>query len=248
MTRITIRRPGRRTARARRHVAGVAALSLVLAGGAYAATGGVDARLDACAAKRGGDLRITKDGSCERGERRVSWSKTGLAGAQGQPGPQGSAGAAGPAGERGPQGTPGAQGDRGPQGERGPSDAFEKRVFVFEEIGIDGVTDSQTVAELPLAPGAYVLSARANLQRASATRNPGVASCTLFAGTDSDTAETVLGTQDGQVAIAALSMSFVESAASPITAQLVCTEGHNPGALVAGARITAVRVGAAHEG
>jgi hypothetical protein len=93
-----------------------------------------------------------------------------------------------------------------------------------------------------------VLSARAELQRASANSNPGVAWCSLSAGNDSDTAETVLGTQDGHVAIASLHMTFVESAATRTTAQLVCREGYNPGALVAGGRITAVRVGAAHQG
>ena len=93
-----------------------------------------------------------------------------------------------------------------------------------------------------------MVSARAEVQRAKATSNPGVTSCTLYAGTDSDTAEALLGTQPAHVALASLHVTFVESVTQPTTARLVCSEDYQPGALVNGARITAVRVGAAHEG
>ena len=219
----------------------ISAAVLLLAGGAYAATGG-KSRIDACAAKRGGDLRLSKDGSCKPGERKVSWAKAGPAGPAGAPGAQGAQGAAGPQGSRGPQGEPGTKGDRG------PSDAYEKRVFINEEIGIDGIADGQIVAELPLEAGSYALNATADLQRASATKNPGAVSCTLIAGFDSDTAETSLGTQAGQVALVALDTALVQTLDAPATAQLACTEHLSPGgALIAGARITAVRVAKAHE-
>lgn len=225
--------------RARRHVPAIAAATLLLAGGAYAATSG-GSQVDACAAKRGGDLRVAK--KCKPDERRVSWAKAGTPGPAGARGETGAQGPAGPAGESGLRGEPGAKGDRG------PSDAYEKRVFIFEEIGIDGIADGQIIAQLALEPGAYMLSASADLQRA-AGKNPGGVSCDLSLGSDVETAQTQLGTQAGQVSLASLEIGLVQTIDAPATAQLVCVEHLSPGgAVVAGARITAVRVAQAHEG
>jgi hypothetical protein len=75
-------------------------------------------RIQACAAKKDGRLRIVPNGRhCRRQERPVSWNVRGPAGAPGFPGPPGMQGPSGPKGAAGPKG---GQGERGPEGPRGP--------------------------------------------------------------------------------------------------------------------------------
>jgi hypothetical protein len=75
---------------------GVLALVLVLGGGgAYAAFDPVagDGDVDACYAKRSGDLDLRKGHKCDRGERPVAWARRGP---EGPPGVRGGPGPVGP--------------------------------------------------------------------------------------------------------------------------------------------------------
>jgi hypothetical protein len=217
---------------------GFLALFLVLAsGGAYAAfdSVGPDADIDACFAKRGGDLRLLQGRSCKRGERPLSWAQAAPEGARG------------PAGAAGPQGAAGPRGETGPQGERGPSETVATAGFNGRtlEIGIDGINDSETVATMPLTPGAYVLTADADLRRA--TGSPGPVECTLYAGDASDYAWTALGINGPDVDHASLTMTVVTTLQAPVDANVICTELQNGGALVTEAKIVATRVASAQE-
>jgi hypothetical protein len=81
--------------------AGFLALFLVLAGGgAYAAFDpiGADGDIDACYAKRTGDLDLLKGRHCSRNEKAIAWSAVGPRGETGAVGPQGPKGDAGVAG------------------------------------------------------------------------------------------------------------------------------------------------------
>lgn len=84
---------------------GALALFIVLAGGAaYAAFDpvGPDGDIDACYAKRSGDLHLLKGRKCGRKERPITWSEVGPQGPVGREGPQG------PQGEPGATGAPGS--------------------------------------------------------------------------------------------------------------------------------------------
>ena len=90
----------------RRPLVLVAALALVLAGGAALAGQSTPHRakgvIFACAQKQGGRLRVVGGaGSCRRGEQPLSWN---IQGPQGKRGPSGEAGSQGPAGASGAQG------------------------------------------------------------------------------------------------------------------------------------------------
>ena len=96
--------------RIRRHVsyanvAATLALVLAMSGGAIAATGGFTAAsngIKACVAGHG-VLKLQTGRKCAKGQKAVSWSQTGPAGAKGAPGAAGAAGASiqGPKGESG---------------------------------------------------------------------------------------------------------------------------------------------------
>ena len=140
-----------------------------------------------------------------------------------------------------------AQGAQRPQGDRAPSEAFEREVFVFHELGIDGVNDGEVLAELPLEPGAYVLTATADLSYRG-PENPGATSCWLFASYESDDAQTSLGALAGQVSSATLSMTLVDTFEAPVTAKLSCVENLRPGVVAGNVKLIATRVATAHEG
>jgi hypothetical protein len=95
-----------------RHAKPLAAVLVLLAcaGVAFADGDGGSGALRACAAKRGGQLRLLTHGACKRSERAVAWN------AAGRPGARGSAGAAGRAGSTGKTGATGATGMTGPSG------------------------------------------------------------------------------------------------------------------------------------
>jgi hypothetical protein len=88
----------------------VATLALVFAmsGGAIAATGGFTAASSGIKACVGGNgvLRILTGKKCKSGQKTVSWSQQGPAGARGPTGAQGATGATGPTGTAGLNGAP----------------------------------------------------------------------------------------------------------------------------------------------
>ena len=95
----------------------------VISGTAYA-TGLVPSAgtIRACAAKRGGALRVVGAGaSCRTSERRLTWNVAGAPGNAGARGPAGAAGGVGPAGPPGPAGGVGPAGPAGAQGPPGPA-------------------------------------------------------------------------------------------------------------------------------
>ena len=109
----------------RRPLVLVAALALVLAGGAALAGQSTPHRakgvIFACVQKQGGRLRVVGGaGSCRRGEQPLSWN---IQGPQGKRGPSGEAGSQGPAGASGAQGGRGATGAAGPAGAAGQAGA-----------------------------------------------------------------------------------------------------------------------------
>lgn len=78
---------------------------LLIGGGGYAIAAGGGNTVNACQHKGNGDLYIKS--KCQRGDRKISWSKVG---------PQGTTGAAGRTGAAGPAGATGATGATGPAG------------------------------------------------------------------------------------------------------------------------------------
>jgi len=79
--------------------------------------------ITACVAKKGpskGLMRLSKKPKCKRGEKKISFSKSGPAGAAGLQGPAG-IGEQGPAGPQGPAGSAGPIGPQGVAGAQGPS-------------------------------------------------------------------------------------------------------------------------------
>ena len=84
-------------------VAGI--VGLLIGGGGYAIAAGGGGKVSACVHKANGILYIRS--KCQRGDRKISWSKVGprgAAGAVGARGPAGANGAAGAAGGIGPAG------------------------------------------------------------------------------------------------------------------------------------------------
>lgn len=93
-----------RTRRAAAAALGIAALAIVAAAGAYAATGG-GSRITVCVHRQGGGLYQARH--CRRHDRKLTWN------ARGQ---RGITGLTGPAGRRGPAGARGRAGATGPAG------------------------------------------------------------------------------------------------------------------------------------
>jgi hypothetical protein len=83
---------------------------LAIGGGAYAVVGSplaADGTIEGCYRKKGGALRLVKQGQrCRRGERRIAWNRQGPSGARGEAGARGETGARGLAGPTGPPGAP----------------------------------------------------------------------------------------------------------------------------------------------
>ena len=119
---------------------GALALFLVLAGGgAIAAFNpiGDDGDIDACFAKRSGDLDLLKGKKCGKREKPVSW------------------GVVGPQGEVGPLGPQGATGPQGAQGVPGPTlGTFADSGGVAIVLGGTDKTVTSTAAQIPGANGA----------------------------------------------------------------------------------------------
>jgi hypothetical protein len=110
---------------AKRLVAVVAALALVVvAGAAYATIPDGQGVVHGCF-KKSGILRVVDPavGQCSDDETALDWNQTGPRGLDGAPGPQGPKGDTGDNGEKGetgPQGPQGLQGPKGDTGDTGP--------------------------------------------------------------------------------------------------------------------------------
>ncbi len=93
------------------------AVILALAGTGFAVAAGGAPSVNACAAKKSGDLRVRKAGAkCKKSETEVKLDRGGDEAVAGAPGAGGRDGAPGPKGDPGAPGAPGAQGPAGPQG------------------------------------------------------------------------------------------------------------------------------------
>jgi len=75
-------------------------VGLLIGGGGYALAAGSGGTVNACIHKSNGDLYIKS--KCQRGDRKISWSKVGPRGATGAAGRQGATGATGATGPAGP--------------------------------------------------------------------------------------------------------------------------------------------------
>src|SRR5215208_3791578 len=99
-------------------VALTAAVGVVALGSVAYAKSDRGPQVKACYRTSDGALRLAT--KCKSGERRISWSVVGPAGARGAAGPQGPQGASGLPGPKGDTGAQGPQGEAGPQGREGP--------------------------------------------------------------------------------------------------------------------------------
>jgi hypothetical protein len=77
-------------------------VGLLIGGGGYAIAAAGGGQVNACVHGTNGDLYIKS--KCQRGDRKISWSKVGPRGATGVAGPRGATGATGAAGAAGPTG------------------------------------------------------------------------------------------------------------------------------------------------
>ena len=126
------------------HLALIAIL-IGIAGTSYAAFDpiGRDGDIDACFAKRGGDLEIKKGRRCGPGERPVSWSKRG---------PRGPTGEQGPAGRSALQPLQGGEGVRGVIGEQDYAAAADTQFRVLETLPVPAprpLTSDEVIVDGP---------------------------------------------------------------------------------------------------
>jgi hypothetical protein len=149
----------------------------------------------------------------------------------------------GATGPRGAVGPAGRSGSTGPTGPIGPSNAFE----ADNTSGSTSTADSTSVTLVTLAglpAGAYVLSGEAGITRL-AGGSPGLASCTLTAGADSDTSNTTLQNGLSTFSTVSTQVTHVFAAGAPGTATLSCTAfGGTAQWLAKSAKIIAINVGA----
>lgn len=177
--------------------------------------------IKACAKKKGGALRIAK--KCKKGERRVTWSVTGV---RGQQGPAGAQGSAGPNGANGANGTNGANGVNGTSGTSTGETFFDSAGFGanFGGGGACDTTPSGGPSITFTAPsGSYAqVMASVTVQRAGAASNTACvrvdATDVQFSSSNSLSAETrylVQGSASGTTnALAAAPLTFPLSVGS----------------------------------
>jgi hypothetical protein len=125
--------------------------------------------IQACAKKKGGALRLGK--KCRKGERRVTWAKTGPTGLTG---PGGQAGGAGTDGAQGPAGTNGANGTNGTSGTSTGETFFASAGFGanFGGGGACDATPGGPSIAVTVPSGSYAqVMASVTVQRAGATSN-----------------------------------------------------------------------------
>ena len=240
-------------------VAGVAALSGIVAGAALVAPAiaARDAgderpvpRIFSCVTVDTGELRIINaDDTCAVGEERLAWNQRGLPGPRGKQGERGPAGAAGPqgppgaTGPSGPQGVPGPQGlpgnvgnpgPEGPQGPIGPSDGYSA------PLADDTFSDTSVVlARLVVPAGTYLVDAAAYVSLDVSGGPFDTVACGLSGPGDAFATVTAFG----QVTFPlAASVEIVEPEGE-ITVE--CVKGQ-AGSVRATGTLTAVKVGTLH--
>jgi hypothetical protein len=162
-----------------------------------------------------------------------------LHGARGKTGPRGAAGAQGPAGiagAAGAQGPAGAQGLQGAKGDPGPSDVFS---FVHDDA--ISLPNTSSPLSASLAPGSYTIIAKLWFDNDSNFTSR--ATCTLTAGSDTDTIQ--LGTSSNSASddAAAGTLTVVHAFAEAGAVTLGCSAGSGPPATLNNVKITAIRVG-----
>jgi hypothetical protein len=171
----------------------LAALTVAVSGGAYAAATGSPRAIVACVHHQGGGLYVAR--RCGRKDRSLKWSVTGPAG------PAGATGVTGPAGPA------------GATGPTGPSNAFS---VSSSFVGLPG--GPATLASLALAPGAYAVTAKTVIADDSAESV--YVFCDVLAGaTTEDTSATMVGTNSARQTVA---LAFTGTFNSPTTVVLTC--------------------------
>jgi hypothetical protein len=92
------------------NVTSTIAVAAVVAAGAFATAAVVsnDGTINACYAKKSGDLHVLKGKKCGKGEKAISWNQKGQKGEKGDQGPAGAAGTNGANGTNGTNGTNGS--------------------------------------------------------------------------------------------------------------------------------------------
>jgi hypothetical protein len=151
-------------------------------------------------------------------------------------------------GPEGAQGLPGEQGDQGIQGTQGPTGATGpigpssgRRVDGTPNAPIDNL--GTTIATMSdIAPGAYVILGKMNLQLVSGT-NAGQVECGMVAGSSADFVRTQIGSGAGQLAEVALALHLVHTFESTGSATISCTKSGSDGVISFFSAITAVAVG-----
>ena len=225
------------------------AVFAALSGGAYAAVSSIpDSKgvFHACAKRGSGAMRVVKSArSCRRAERKLAWNARGRTGPRGAVGPQGAVGpdgAAGQPGQPGQVGPTGPQGPTGADGQVGPSEAFGASRDEVVNIGSTSATSPTTVATLSeLPPGAYAISAKTTIT----TGDGQDIACSLTAGSDSDRAETSLGTGGPNDYTMTEPMQLLHTYDTTGSARVACY-ALSSGALFPNAsetRITAIKLG-----
>jgi hypothetical protein len=148
-------------------------------------------------------------------------------------GSQGAAGAAGPAGPAGPTGP------TGPAGPAGPSNAYS--VFNNGPIKVGFSGNTPVTVSIPSA-GSYVVIAKGYVS--TTTNNTETINCTLTAGGDNDTTQTMV---DGTISKSAVALEVVHNYAAAGSATMLCNDTNtiNQGQLLYlnWAKVTAIKVG-----
>ena len=161
------------------------------AGGGWAvAAQNAASTIRACVSKKTGAVRLSS--RCKRKtERTVSWNAAGRAGRTG------------------------LRGAQGPPGPAGPFAVFE----ADRDGGSGGAADGveQQIATLNLPAGTYTITGKARITRQGAGATIG--SCTLAAGTDTDTANALLSQTltVGSTVVAQVSHTFPAAGAATLT-------------------------------
>lgn len=138
--------------------------ALIIGGGV--AVGATSGTINACYAKKGGNVRVLDSSTarCGQGEGSLAWNRTPPDGPKGATGSQGSKGDPGDQGPQGPKGYTGSSGGLGPQGPQGPEgppgSPFYFRVWsgsVDVPIGGDGTVTASCPAGWNAVGGGHSL-------------------------------------------------------------------------------------------
>ena len=206
----------------------IAMVALVISGIAVAAKKPSKSQITGCYSKKTGDLRVLNRGKrCKRGERKITWTKSGARGTRGARGPRGVIGPIGPRGGTGPSGSLGATGAMGPSGSvgatgpAGPSNSYE--AFNSGPVTITG-TDTDSANSLAtrsnVAPGSYLVIARVQLN-GPATTDARIL-CAASLGSRSVNAIADIGTAPGNVIHDIVTLTFNVTLSSTGTGNVKC--------------------------